>query len=133
MLAVLLAAVPLALAIPAVNDRIMSLMSENDYIGGPTVLLNSFAWRNFLWEGSFAYIWRQPIFGYGLHSFPFYSAEFFYPTPGGTYAHNDYIQVLFETGLVGLIAFLWIFWRCAAWLYQRWRFDRERHDRRRLP
>lgn len=120
---VLLAA-PLALAIPAVNERIMELMSENDYIGGPAVLLNSYAWRKLLWDDTFVYIWQHPIFGYGLHSFPFYSAEFFSPAPGGTYAHNDYLQVLFETGLVGLIAFLWIFWRCFTWLISRWRFEK---------
>lgn len=119
-----LVAVPLAFAIPAVNERIMNLMSENDYIGGPVVLLNSYAWRELLWEDSLTYIWQQPIFGYGLHSFPFYSAEFFYPTPNGTYAHNDYLQVLFETGLVGLFAFLWIFWRCFTWLITRRQFDK---------
>ncbi len=123
-LALLLIAAPVAFAIPAVNERIMSLMMANDYIGGPAVVLNSFAWRQLLWERAFAYIWQQPIFGYGLHSFPFYSAEFFYPTPEGTYAHNDYIQVLFETGLVGLIAFLWIFSRCSIWVLQRWRADK---------
>ncbi len=35
-----------------------------------------------------------------------------------------YIQVLFETGLVGLIAFLWIFSRCSIWVLQRWRADK---------
>jgi putative inorganic carbon (HCO3(-)) transporter len=123
-LLLVLIATPLALAIPAVNERIMNLTTENDYIGGPAVFLNSYAWRQLLWDDTFVYIWREPIFGYGLHSFPFYSAQFFYPTPNGTYAHNDYIQVLFETGLVGLIAFLWIFCRCFAWLIPRWRFDR---------
>jgi putative inorganic carbon (HCO3(-)) transporter len=124
LLVLMLIATPLAFAIPAVHERIVDLMSENNYIGGPAVELNSYAWRKLLWENAFTYIWRQPIFGYGLHSFPFYSAEFFYPTPDGTYAHNDYIQVLFETGLVGLITFLWIFWRCFVWLFQRWRFDK---------
>ncbi len=123
-LALLLIAAPVAFVIPAVNERIMSLMMANDYIGGPAVVLNSFAWRQLLWERAFVYIWQQPIFGYGLHSFPFYSAEFFYPTPEGTYAHNDFIQVLFETGVVGLIAFLWIFWRCSIWVLQRWRADK---------
>lgn len=123
-LVVLLIATPLAFAIPAVSDRIMDLTSENSYIGGPAVLLNSYAWRELLWNNAFTYIVRHPIFGYGLHSFPFYSREFFSPVPGGTYAHNDYIQILFETGLAGLLAFLWIYLRCFIWLVQRWRFDK---------
>jgi O-antigen ligase len=126
-LVAVLVAVPVAFAIPAVSERIMNLMSDNDYIGGPGLVLNSYAWRKLMWEGAFVYIWQQPIFGYGLHSFGFYSVEFFpgdFPGRWGPGAHNDYIQILFETGLVGLIAFLWIFWRCFTWLVTRWRFDR---------
>jgi putative inorganic carbon (hco3(-)) transporter len=122
-LALLLIAAPLALAIPAVNERIASLMSENDYIGGSAIFLNSYAWRKLLWDNAFIFIWQRPIFGYGLHSFPYYSPQFF-PAAPGTYAHNDYLAVLFETGLVGLVTFLWIFWGYAVWLFQRWRFDK---------
>jgi O-antigen ligase len=115
---------PIAFVIPAVNQRFTDLMSQNDYIGGPAVVLNSYAWRKLLWENALVYIWQQPVFGYGLHSFPFYSAEFFSAMPSGTYAHNDYLQLVFETGFVGLIAFLWIFCRCFIWLIRRWRFDK---------
>jgi O-antigen ligase len=115
---------PLLLAIPAVNERIIDLTSNNEYIGGPAVVLNSFAWRKLLWENAFSYIWQAPIFGHGLHSFFFYSREFFSPAPNGTYAHNDYLQILFETGLVGIIAFLWMFCRYFVWLLYRWRADK---------
>jgi O-antigen ligase len=114
----------LALAVPAVSDRIMDLASDTDYIGGPAVVLNAYAWREMLWENSFTYIWQQPILGYGLDSFHFYSPMFFPAEPDGTYAHNVYIQVLFETGFIGLIAFVWIFWRCFAWLMRHVQLDK---------
>jgi O-antigen ligase len=113
----------LALALPVVSDRLKDLLSNSEYVGGPAVVLNAYAWRELLWENSFSYIWRQPIFGYGLDSFHFYSPVFFSPTPNGTDAHNVYLQLLFETGLVGLIGFLWIFARCLIWLIRRWQFD----------
>jgi putative inorganic carbon (HCO3(-)) transporter len=115
----------LALVIPAVRDRIADLASGNEYAGWMTPL-NSYAWRKLLWERSFAYIWERPIFGYGLDSFHFYSPEFFPLEPSGTYAHNVYIQFQFESGLIGLIAFLWIFWRCFGWLARRFRIDSRR-------
>ncbi len=116
-----------ALAIPAVQERLLDLASGNDYIGGPAVMLNAYAWRQLLWENAFYYIWQQPIFGYGLDSFPFYSPRFFIILRNGesegVYAHNVYIQFLFETGMVGLICFLWLFYRCFIWIFRFRRRD----------
>jgi O-antigen ligase len=109
------------LLVPAVHDRIMALMTGNEYSGWVT-RLNSYAWREFLWQHSYPYIWKRPIFGYGTDSFLFYSKEFF--PLGATEAHNVYIQILFEAGIVGLIAFGWIYLRSAAWLFSHWRFDK---------
>jgi putative inorganic carbon (hco3(-)) transporter len=113
----------LPFAIPAISDRLIDLQEHSDYIGGSAVVLNSYAWRQLLWDNAFSYIWERPIFGYGVRSFPFHSMTFFWPAPG-TYAHNDFIAVLFETGFVGLLAFVWIFLCCFTWLFRRWRFDR---------
>jgi O-antigen ligase len=124
-LLLVLAAPVLALAIPAVSDRLMDLASGNDYngvVGGVNV--NSYTWRQILWGNSFTYIWQQPILGYGLDSFHFYSPLFFPLEPRGTFAHNVYVQLLFETGFVGLFSFFWIFWQNFAWLFRYWRFDR---------
>jgi O-antigen ligase len=40
---------------------------------------------------------KSPFFGYGVTGFAFMDAQ--------------YMRVLVETGLIGLIAFLWLFWR----------------------
>jgi O-antigen ligase len=41
----------------------------------------------------------------------------------GVDAHNIYIQLLFETGFVGLVSYLWIFWRKLIFLLRYWAFD----------
>ena len=115
-LALVLGIPAIAFSIPEVADRLANLGSGDVYV-------NSLAWREFLWERSFVYIWQRPIFGYGLETFNFYSPQFFSLVPEGTYAHSMYIQFLFETGFVGLIACLWLFLPSFSWLVHYWRFD----------
>jgi O-antigen ligase len=119
----LLAAPLLASLIPTVNDRIADLTSHTDYVGGPGIELNAYAWRQLLWEHAWVWIWRQPIFGYGLDSFHFYSPQFFFEAQG-VGAHSVYIQFIFELGFVGLTSLLWIFWRCFASILRYWRFEK---------
>jgi O-antigen ligase len=118
----------LALAVPAISDRIMDLASRNDYIGGGANI-NAYAWRQILWEDSLSYIIQRPLFGYGLDSFRTYSVEFWSldmqnHTRVVAGAHNVYIQFVFEMGLVGLISLLLIFCQCFARLARYWYFDR---------
>ena len=60
---------------------------------------NSFLWRIKLWSEAILLIFSRPILGHGLSSFGSYFRE---------EAHNDYLRVAFETGLIGLGAHLWI-------------------------
>ena len=68
-------------------------------------------------------VWREtamiardfPLFGVGLGNF-----EFVFPRyqPEGTHtyfemAHNDYLQLLVETGILGAACFSWLFWMLA--------------------
>jgi O-antigen ligase len=114
----------LALALPAVRDRLVALGSGNEYVGW-VQSVNPYAWRQILWQKAFPLILQQPIFGYGLYSFPYYSPSFFpLESSRGVDAHNIYIQLLFETGCVGLAAYFWIFWRKFKFLFRYWGFDR---------
>ena len=61
---------------------------------------NSFVWRIKYWSEVIPLILSRPILGYGLSSFSFYSRRWA--------AHNDYLRVAFETGFIGLGAYLWI-------------------------
>ena len=112
-----------AFAVPAVRDRLMALGSGNDYVGWVQTV-NPYAWRQILWEKAFPMIQDKPFFGYGLYSFPYYSPKFFpLESTRGVDAHNVYIQLLFETGCAGFLAYLWIFWRKLTFLYRYWAFD----------
>lgn len=53
--------------------------------------------------------WRKPILGWGLGTFTTVYPQFrsFYTTLFVNAAHNDYIQALVETGIVGFAAILW--------------------------
>jgi len=53
--------------------------------------------------------WRKPILGWGLGTFTTVYPQFrsFYTTLFVNAAHNDYIQVLVETGIVGFAAVVW--------------------------
>lgn len=109
---VYLIAIPAAaMLIPDVRDRLLELGSGNEYV--QYAKLNSFAWRRLIWESGLR--WMQPdhyLLGYGLNAFKFYSPVFF-PLSGEANfgAHNVYVQWLFEVGVFGLLAFLWLFGR----------------------
>ncbi len=52
---------------------------------------------------------QKPVLGWGLGAFPYVYPEFrsFYTDYLINEAHNDYLQVLVETGAVGALAMLW--------------------------
>jgi O-antigen ligase len=101
----------LALLVPGILDRVVDLASGNEYV--QYAQLNSFAWRRLMWESGLK--WMQAdhyLLGYGVDSFKFYSPIFF-PLAGGVNfgAHSVYVQWLFEVGVLGLLAYLWLFGR----------------------
>ncbi|MDE2027517.1 MAG: O-antigen ligase family protein [Candidatus Omnitrophica bacterium] len=100
---ILVLAVPLLTAIPPVAQRITNIFnghSENGYRG-----LNSYEWRLQLWQSSLAQIAERPLQGHGLGTFK-PSTERFFTQTKDTHAHNTYIEVLFECGLIGLASFI---------------------------
>lgn len=58
---------------------------------------------------SFKMIAAKPVLGWGLGTFPAVYPQFrsFYTSFFINQAHNDYLQVLVETGVVGLVFVLW--------------------------
>ncbi len=97
---------PLALLIPPVAERVFDLFQPEylrAYHGD-----DSLSWRIHLWESSIPWIWKSPLIGHGLSSFIPLSVNFF-ESVSGVGAHSVFIELLFETGLIGLISYLGIF------------------------
>ncbi len=69
-----------------------------------------------LWQSALVWFWERPIFGWGLSSFGHYVTQFFpLPIEGDTFeSHSVYVQLLFETGVIGLCAYLWLYVRVIA-------------------
>lgn len=100
-----LLAVACAMALPQVASR------ASDLSGSSSVRTNSFAWRVELWKSSLPWIRERFFFGYGLATFHDLSRNFFaLERVTGADAHNTYVQILFETGIAGLLSYAAIYW-----------------------
>jgi len=122
----LVVALIVALLIPSVQDRLFDLSTGNVYV--QYAKLNSFAWRRLIWETSLQYMQPDHYFlGYGMNSFMYHSLTFFPladPSGRGAGAHNVYVQLLFETGVAGLLTFVWLFIRLLQFLKPMLSLDR---------
>lgn len=113
---------------PSVLDRLTDITEATEVESfkqlNETVKLNSYAWRQALWESAMPPILDQPILGHGLESFrP--STPSFFPLvgPAGIDGHNLYLQVAFEMGLIGLLALAWLLAAVAIRIASAYRRD----------
>ncbi len=95
------------------------LSSENIYD-----LNSSVGWRLYFWDEIARRFWDAPWFGFGAGSSVMLGVELF-----GLEAapHNGYLRVLYETGIVGMAAFLWVL---GVMLWQGVRLVRSKLDNR---
>ncbi len=115
----LLGAMALA-ATPAVQSRLKDL-GEGTGVRS-TEKLNSMAWRMKLWESSVPMMLKRPVLGHGLVGFEYHSPEFFKQGKKElVHPHNVYVELMFNTGLVGLFSYLWIYARILKGLFRRLR------------
>ncbi len=96
------------LAVPAVQERLADLKEGTGVRTNEK--LNSMSWRFKMWEAATPLILKKPVTGYGLGSFQAMSQDFFDKANQdvGSPAHNVYVELLFETGLPGLLAFCFL-------------------------
>jgi O-antigen ligase len=102
---ILIAAVLAFLFVPAIQQRIMSVLEPpkiGEYQG-----INSFKWRLEMWKSSLSWIAKRPLTGYGLTSFKPLSAQF--STVGTNGAHNVYLELMFDSGIFGVLTFIPLF------------------------
>jgi O-antigen ligase len=97
------------LLIPSVRDRRANLDSSNEVY--QYAQLNSFSWRVSLWESALRWMDTfRYVAGYGLESFKYHSRTFFLQAGTTSWgAHNVYVQLFFETGVLGVASFMAIF------------------------
>lgn len=117
----------IAFLIPSIQERILDIFSGNsiDILeeGGK---LNSYAWRNVVWSAAWGYIIEKPFFGHGYNSFSYYFLEFF-PLESDTSfdAHNTYVQIAFDMGFLGVIAYLFLFSMILARMIKYFKVDKK--------
>jgi O-antigen ligase len=118
---------PAALLIPGIGDRITELDTGNIDVGFET--LNSFAWREVLWDNTLQWMADNPsiLLGNGLDLYQSYLPLFFPrgAKESGVGPHNALLQIYFEMGLIGLTAFLSIFIVAFAQLRKVYMHDRD--------
>ena len=82
---------------------------------GETVVDASGLWgRTMLWNDSLGMLHDFPLFGVGLGAWPELFVRYQRPPWSLSFyreAHNDYLQLLAETGVVGFILLAWFFFR----------------------
>lgn len=108
---------------PSLMERLTDLTTPTEVDSykqlNASTRLNSYVWRQALWEATIPQVQEKPFLGHGLMSFKPSSPAFF-PLigPDGIDGHNFYLQISFETGLLGLLALLWLF-GAVAWYFAR--------------
>jgi O-antigen ligase len=117
--------VPFISFIPGVEERISDLQTGYDDYG--YAQLNSYAWRKLHWQSALDWLMANPspslVLGYGLGSFEYYQPKFSL-RPGVFGAHNVFLQIFFEMGILGLLAFLWLFVSLFTKLKKGYSFDK---------
>lgn len=104
---------PLIMLIPGVEQRMLDVSwYDDDYRHS----LDSLAWRQLLWESALQWMAVNPalLVGNGLNSFVHYVPAFFpyareANDEAGVGPHNVFLQIYFEMGVVGVLAFGWLF------------------------
>jgi O-antigen ligase len=64
--------------------------------------------RGKLWEEALSIIEDFPLLGAGLNTYSRVAVNYKMSQYGGTYPHNSFLQMAAETGILGLLSFLWI-------------------------
>jgi O-antigen ligase len=128
-LLVVFVALPLLLVVPSpISDRLSDLTNGESIESikelNANTQLNSAAWREALWRSAVPSIIEEPVLGHGLQSFRALTTEFFpLAGPDGIDAHNLYLQIVFEMGIVGLAAYLWLLGSLTRWIQEGLRYD----------
>ena len=109
---------PALLFVPSVSDRLTDLGRGGGEFSGKLDAegIDSYNWRKLMWESALKDAANTPMLGQGLASFGRNALGFFplvspddYNSDKGIGAHNTYVQIYYELGIVGLSAYIFLF------------------------
>jgi O-antigen ligase len=101
--------------VPSVQQRLFWLVDRPNAVAAT-------AGRTEIWRESLPKLKEQLLLGHGLQSFMYYSL-------GGYDAHNSYLKLLFETGLVGFLLYSTFLGLNLVYALQVWRRSVDSFDR----
>jgi O-antigen ligase len=123
----------IVVAVPSVRQRVADLITpqtlslQRVYRVDQTTLgsSNSFQWRLLLWSDTIHYVGKNPLLGQGLASYPRLAAASEIGIEIA--AHNDYLRMLIEVGVLGLVAYLGVQWQVVRMAWQAFKTTGEQH------
>lgn len=80
-----------------------------------------------IWQDSAVSVTKHPILGIGMGNFPFALSEKLSTAKMGASAHNIYLDIAVEMGLIGMVIFIWLLWNiCEKLLHLSQKFKEEK-------
>jgi O-antigen ligase len=95
----------IAITVPEVQNRVMSIGDMQSRSNSERLLL---------WKSAGEMLYDHPLVGIGLNQFhEVYNSQYISPLakePYLTHAHNNFMNIAAETGIIGLVGFIYLFW-----------------------
>ncbi len=83
--------------------------------------ISSTEWRTNSWKQMSSYVYESPVIGFGLDTYRLLREKqvaSVYEDP--YYAHNDYLQILIELGIIGLVLYLNLIFQTFYRIYKKY-------------
>lgn len=115
----------LAMTVPEVRERVLDLTRDNEVYTYSR--LNSYAWRQYLWSSGIATMSPLSYVAGNGYGYFWTNSISFFPLAGGINwnAHNVYVQLLLDTGVIGVSAYLFLYGLAIAYLWRAESLSRE--------
>ncbi len=122
------------IAIVGIFSQSQAVWFQNSFLKNLTSQKATFQTRLISWQAAFSDFNNHPIFGNGFGNYAntfdkYFDSKFYDYSTSDTYfdrAHNNLIEILSTTGLVGLVTYLSIFLAALYYLWQEFKLNGKR-------